>query len=167
MERNLCTRKQAYKIMKSGTFYYPAYMHYKDTPVNVVCDFCNKSNLTCSVGFRDSDLCLECVEMIADNNIQNEPGTLTKLVYKPDIACKTNMMQDSAIAITQMKQSSVRKIKSEQFPLTYMKQDSARPVKKDICEIINDDNDMTFMMQDSVRLKREPIDYFKIRPYNS
>lgn len=156
MERDLCTREQAYKIMKSGTFYYPAYMHYRDTPVNVVCDFCNKSNLVCSVGFRDSDLCLECVEMIANDNIQDEPGTLSKLVYKPNIACQTRM-----------KQSSVRKIRSEQFPLTKMMQDSVRPVGKDIDEISSDVRDMTFMMQDFVRLKREPIDYSKIKPYNS
>ena len=153
MEKDLCAREQAYKIMKSGTFYYPAYMHYRDVPVNVVCDFCNKSNLVCSVGFRDSDLCLECVEMIADDNIQDEPGTLAKLVYKPDISYQTRM-----------KQSSVRKTK---FPLTNMMQDFVRPVEKDIDKISSDIGDMTFMVQDSVRLKREPIDYSKIRPYNS
>lgn len=170
-------KQDLFKIVSSGKYYYPAYTHYSLTPVNVRCDFCSKSNLECAIGFEDKDLCLNCVEILANENNLNNPNKLMD-IYKqsqqsqqsqqqqPQIM--TKMMQDSVIKnppqiITRMMQDSVRRYPSNISNMTYMMQDSVRRNPYNIDTI-------TFMMQDSVRSDYDSDDDFeydkKIKPYN-
>lgn len=71
---------EAISIVSNGIFYFPAWKHHYNPSTEVYCDYCNKSNLLSSIGHRNMDLCLECVEIltinIKKNNIQCNNITL-------------------------------------------------------------------------------------------
>jgi hypothetical protein len=46
---------------KQGTYYNPAWKHYNMITANVTCDRCKTSNLTISIGYGNTDLCMQCV----------------------------------------------------------------------------------------------------------
>jgi hypothetical protein len=53
-------RDNYFKIIDNGTYYYPAWKHYRrDAIVN--CDRCDAHNISSCVGFGEKDLCLMCV----------------------------------------------------------------------------------------------------------
>ena len=54
-----------------GTYFNPASRHYGGTAI-VVCDRCSKSNLDICIGFKEKDLCLQCVQEIC-NKRQGSP----------------------------------------------------------------------------------------------
>lgn len=134
MNNHLYTKQQLFKIVSLGKYYYPAYTHYSITPTNVRCDFCSKSNLECAIGYEDKDLCMNCVEVLANEN---------KLIKLEDI-----YKQPPQPVITRMMQSSVRTNPPNNQPRIYtnMMQDSVRRNQQ------VPDN-LTFMMQDSIRFK--------------
>jgi hypothetical protein len=55
-------------VLKNGTYYFPAWKHYGDPKLNVICDRCNKNHLTSCVGVgydvNGVDLCLDCVQKV-------------------------------------------------------------------------------------------------------
>ncbi len=59
------------EIVENGNFFFPAYRHYGSLPKNIRCDRCQRTNLTCCVGFLDHDLCMRCVEIICEKNNDN------------------------------------------------------------------------------------------------
>lgn len=60
-------------IVKKGTYYYPATAHYGKDAYSIVCDRCQRRDLKCCIGYKDSDLCMECVQTVADINSEPEP----------------------------------------------------------------------------------------------
>ena len=64
MKSTLNYKKDLFLIVEKGKFYFPAYKHYSIFPINITCIFCNKSNLDCSIGFENKDLCLKCVDLL-------------------------------------------------------------------------------------------------------
>jgi hypothetical protein len=71
---------EAISIVSNGIFYFPAWKHHYNPSTEVYCDYCNKSNLLSSIGYRNMDLCLECVELLTNaikkNNVQCNNITL-------------------------------------------------------------------------------------------
>jgi len=55
-------------VLTHGRFYYPATSHYNKKPgeLNVICDRCQRQHIMCCVGYNDIDLCMPCVEIVAD-----------------------------------------------------------------------------------------------------
>jgi hypothetical protein len=83
MSNPYLTEKDFVKVYKYGTFYNPAQTHYITEKKTVIvddeyldeildeigpvgCDRCNKIDLKCCIGYKDIDLCLECVNDIND-----------------------------------------------------------------------------------------------------
>lgn len=71
------------KIVKHGTFYFPASNHYI-SDVNVVCNVCKTKNISACVGYDRYDLCLSCVKKVTDNydiknDVSNKKNNFTKL----------------------------------------------------------------------------------------
>jgi hypothetical protein len=61
-------------LIINGTFYCPAFKHYGETPLNVECSVCGKSNLVSAIGYGSQDnqagsydFCLECVDKITNS----------------------------------------------------------------------------------------------------
>jgi hypothetical protein len=50
-------------VRKKGIYYNPANKHY-DGKGSVSCDKCKKDDLTMCIGWKDNDLCLDCVNGI-------------------------------------------------------------------------------------------------------
>ena len=71
---------EAISIVSNGLFYFPAWKHHYNPNTEVYCDYCNKRNLLSSIGYRNMDLCLECVESLTNtikkNNVQCNNITL-------------------------------------------------------------------------------------------
>lgn len=62
------------KIYTYGTYYNPASSHYGNDPTgsrsanrSVMCDRCYRKNLNICIGYDRFDLCLSCVETVANN----------------------------------------------------------------------------------------------------
>ena len=168
MNQSQLTKRDAYKIIENGIFYYPATEHYGKPSANIQCDFCNKSNLKSCIGYQDYDLCLRCTDSIANarSTVDNITGSMQDLysepAYMPITKMKqssvrpmisTNMMQDSVrpMISTNMMQDSVRPMIS-----TNMMQDSVRPMMRMRQDSVTSrgkkyNDTATFMMQDSIR----------------
>ena len=54
------------KILKNGTYYFPATKHYNNSATSVMCDRCHKINLNACIGFNIYDLCLLCIQDISN-----------------------------------------------------------------------------------------------------
>ena len=121
MNNILNSKQDLFKIVSFGKYYYPAYTHYSLTPVNVRCDFCSKSNLECAIGLDDKDLCLSCVNVLANENNLNNFNKLEDM-YKPQQAQQPKQPH----IITRMMQDSVRRNPSNIDTMTFMMQDSVR-----------------------------------------
>ncbi len=141
-------------VVQNGTFYYPAYKHYGNYPINVVCDYCNKSNLSCSVGFGDKDLCLSCVDLFV--NTQNNNSPKLQDIYKPKQEFKHR-------PLTRMMQDSVRQnIPHDKIKITtLMMQDSVRQNFDKHTQPNNNFNILTYMMQDSIRQNFNTLTFMK------
>ncbi|ATZ80392.1 hypothetical protein BMW23_0335 [Bodo saltans virus] len=59
-----------WQVVDNGTYYYPAWKHY-GKHVNVFCDRCNRSCLSASIGFKNYDLCLRCVDELTSKKIED------------------------------------------------------------------------------------------------
>lgn len=90
---------EALDIVLNGTFYCPAWKHHNNQITIVYCDYCHKSQLLSSIGYKQMDLCLQCVEMItryiADNNIKPNDISLSSNNNTPANSTKTNKLIDS------------------------------------------------------------------------
>lgn len=86
------------EIVEEGNFFFPAYRHYGSVPKNIRCDRCQRTNLTCCVGYLDRDLCMRCVEIVCEKNNDNLPYPKPPLTF---------MMQDifSHPPLTRMEQN--------------------------------------------------------------
>lgn len=64
------------QVVKNGKFYYPASYHYEKQPheVNIICDRCRRQQLKCCVGYQNSDLCMECVEITVGTMLADVPN---------------------------------------------------------------------------------------------
>jgi hypothetical protein len=112
------------RIVKSGQFYFPAYLHYGTDEINVVCDRCRKTHLNSCVGYNDLDLCLSCA------------GTVCELLSK-------KIISTPIMAIPPYISGSLTKMEQHSFKpttITEMKQDMFHSKQ-------NKDQDLTFMMQ--------------------
>lgn len=104
------------EIVVNGNFFFPAYSHYGSLPKNIRCDRCQRTNLTCCVGYSDRDLCMRCVEIVCEKNNDNSP-----LLPHPPL---TLMMQDIySPPLTRMEQNMFR-------PITKMEQNMFDPFRK-------------------------------------
>lgn len=96
------------EVVKHGTYYNPAYMHYNDPLTIVSCDRCNQSNISACIGFGSLDLCLKCVDEL--NKTVND-----KTANDNDTTIRTLMSQnmfnndDNNSVITKMKQYMLNK----------------------------------------------------------
>lgn len=81
-------------IVKYGKFYYPASTHYGSLTANVTCDRCQRSSLTCCVGYADSDLCMGCVEIVVQTQTDTQTSQPSKREFGPDVRYRTMMLQD-------------------------------------------------------------------------
>ena len=63
------------RVVKEGQYYFPASKHYEGNN-NVICDRCEKKNISCCIAIPDEDvdLCMKCVGEISDM-VANEPPT--------------------------------------------------------------------------------------------
>jgi hypothetical protein len=61
------------EIVHNGRFFFPAWKHYGNPNTDVRCDRCFKTHLTCSIGYHDRDLCLDCAEIICNKNTKLTP----------------------------------------------------------------------------------------------
>ena len=48
------------EVYKKGTYYNPATNHYR-VPGTINCDGCGKKNITTCIGYKETDVCLECI----------------------------------------------------------------------------------------------------------
>lgn len=55
-----------FRILQVGTYFYPAWRHYGRKTL-IMCDRCNRQDLQVCIGYRDYDICLECVSEIVKN----------------------------------------------------------------------------------------------------
>lgn len=75
-----------YKTIETGIFYYPAMKHYNKV-TNVICDRCNKQNLSASVGHDKFDLCLSCVYQLTKKECD---GSCRKQMFINDNSVQYN-----------------------------------------------------------------------------
>lgn len=78
------------RILKHGTYYNPAHLHYDNPNCLVACDKCNKTNLTIAIGYDKYDLCLLCVDTLSNN-----PLIQSAVNRELDPSLVTFMMQDT------------------------------------------------------------------------
>lgn len=111
-----------YDIVYFGKFYFPSWKHYGDINADVRCDRCFRTNLICSLGYRNYDLCMDCTEIVCSKNgILPKPG-LTKMeqsIFKPSNI--TYMEQDmfKYKYITHMEQDMFRQ-EPQLYPGSYV-----------------------------------------------
>lgn len=129
----------ALEVISKGIVYYPAWKHY-GKPTVVLCDFCNRSNLTISMGYQTHDMCLQCCQQVAD--MQPQQG---KSIPIRDAPIRTRMLQDCAFPKSLLPPTSFPSSNPyEPFPpsdpygplfppsepyVTFMLQDSTNPWK--------------------------------------
>jgi len=110
-------------IYENGKFYMPAWKHYGINITNVQCDMCGKSNLTSCVGFAESDLCMGCVDKIANKSViqfNKPPQPITKMMpsmFKPITPITTRMEQ------------SIFKQPTPMYPVTNMETSNLKTTK--------------------------------------
>lgn len=75
MNYDLETANHAQKMLtiRFGKYYNPAYTHYSNDPINVICDNCRKNNLRICIGYGKVDLCLVCADTLNDNLYGRRP----------------------------------------------------------------------------------------------
>lgn len=76
-------------IYKNGKYYNPANKHY-DGKGTVSCDKCQREDLEVCIGWKDNDLCLDCVSKLKKNT---KPKTEKKKSIKKKGSVKKRMMQ--------------------------------------------------------------------------
>lgn len=70
------SRSQSFnRIVDYGMYYFPAWRHYGNTPKNVICDKCLKSNLGACIGYGEQDLCLQCADRMTENSCNFHSGS--------------------------------------------------------------------------------------------
>ena len=57
----------ALDVIKNGNIFCPAWKHYNNNNLEVLCDNCKSSNLNIAIGYLGIDLCLKCVSYM--NNL--------------------------------------------------------------------------------------------------
>ena len=58
---------------KKGKYFNPSTDHYEDASTNVVCDRCGLNNLSVCIGYKDTDLCLDCVTELSKKTVDPIP----------------------------------------------------------------------------------------------
>jgi hypothetical protein len=98
------------ELVKTGTYYYPAYKHYGKV-CNVVCDRCHKSHIICCIGLNTSDLCLDCVNIVLESIHIPPPDNddCTLMLQAQFNERPTRMLQDMYTAKTKMLQHMYKK----------------------------------------------------------
>ncbi len=108
-----------FQIVEYGNFFFPAWRHYGNPQLNVKCDRCQRTNLSCCIGFKDKDLCLKCADYLAERMLNNKPIHPPPFLpdYVPSNPPMTFMMQDMFNPpITRMEQNMFN------MPVTKMRQ---------------------------------------------
>jgi len=99
-------------ICKNGTYYNPAWKHY-NMETNVVCDKCFRDNLVMCIGYKEYDLCLNCVQDISTISKQDTKSYMIQTQFRPGCIKKqmtTNMLQNqfTTMRVTSMLQNQFR-----------------------------------------------------------
>lgn len=104
-----------YQIVEYGNFFFPAWRHYGNPQLNIKCDRCQRTNLSCCIGFKDKDLCLKCADYLAERMLNNKsihPPFLPD--YVPPHPPMTYMMQNMFnSSLTRMEQNFFKKNNNE------------------------------------------------------
>ncbi len=59
-------------VVENGNYYFPAWRHYGSSSVEVRCNKCFKHNLASCIGLENTDLCMTCVEVIANKLLKEQ-----------------------------------------------------------------------------------------------
>lgn len=107
------------EIIRNGKFFFPAWKHYGNIPTDIRCDRCFRTNLTCSLGHLEYDLCMDCTEIVCNKTTSSHTITpdpihtqqlnkMEKNIYNP--LYTTRMAQDmfKYTYITHMEQDIFR-----------------------------------------------------------
>lgn len=76
------------EVYKKGKYYNPAKSHHSsnydsDEEINVICDRCQMNNLTISIGYKDLDLCMRCVDAIREME-EKKDNQISRLCEKSE-----------------------------------------------------------------------------------
>lgn len=93
--------EQYKEIIHNGSLFYPAWKHYGG-PTRVKCDRCQKSDIGASIGYRDNDLCLICVEKITQYLKQKEPQQQIPESFKPPMSVINSNSSNLTLMISDM-----------------------------------------------------------------
>jgi hypothetical protein len=119
-------------ICKYGIYYYPATKHYENGG-QVSCDRCFKNYIDMSIGWKNYDLCLPCVNEI---NEQLKNRFNTKIM--------TNMMQNQF----DLNSSDDNKIKTKMLQNQFNSTEIKTKMQQNQFNSKNENMFMTFMHQD-------------------
>lgn len=129
----MISKQDALNVLIFGKLYYPAYKHYGKEVV-VVCDFCNKSSLKVCIGLNQTwDLCMKCVEELAQSGDSSGTNMLQRLPFRIGSSQShipvTNMFQSSTgpDVITFMMDEPTRPWSQQEKPLARMLFNHTRP----------------------------------------
>jgi len=96
--KNIMSDELFENIVANGEYWYPAKKHYRGL-CSVSCDRCHKNDILVSIGYKDKDLCLDCVNFIIqridthkkdqEKKILQEKEKIQNLEYQYN-RCKTN-----------------------------------------------------------------------------
>lgn len=78
-------------VVLNGKYYNPAYSHY-GYKTNVVCDRCKRTNLDICIGYKDQDLCFNCVDII--NSLMTNKIVTNKIVKEDSPYYVTKMLDN-------------------------------------------------------------------------
>jgi hypothetical protein len=72
-------------IVENGSYYFPAWRHYGNPNIKVRCNNCLKNELSVCIGYQNKDLCMSCVDSIANTLFRGQelPPTLTPAHLNP------------------------------------------------------------------------------------
>lgn len=134
------------KVLRNGTYYFPATKHYNNNATSVICDRCHKSGLDVCIGLDSYDLCLPCIQEISRiyNPSTVNPPPVFHGSYEPHGPIMTMMVQEQFNPGDDVKTFMVQ----EQFNprrvdvKSYMMQEQFNPISFGVC---------TNMMQGSCR----------------
>ena len=153
MNSNSLTRQEALEVIYRGKFYYPAFKHHSQSPVNINCDLCRKSGLECSIGYQSYDLCLGCVDMLVGSGSKQNQITKLSQINQP------NQFNSQNIQTQQSKQA-------KEFQQTQQAQPNFLQQNPSSNSSSNSSQYLTRMAQDSVRINQSGKNTSQIRPSN-
>ncbi len=115
------------EIVLNGKFYFPAFTHYGGNPMlNVTCDRCHRNQLKACIGYKENDLCMDCVEIIS-SKMNFDMNQLIPYKFKPPKIFPEEYLTRMASDIYINPNKSLTRMESDiyitpKFPMTLMQQ---------------------------------------------